>query len=628
MKKKKLPSYDFGGLLNNIKDLGLNYLKTSPDVLLTTLGMGNVISDDSYKGMGSEFASKYSSTLGGIQAAVAPAILNMAVPGAGTALSGVQQVGSQFNPQQDSANPYINPMQRNTNPYGMQHGGYLNQQGPNTQEVVGHRPNQTDGVELQNAYVDDGETISNTSNGQYVFSDKLINPLTNKTFAEDDKKIAMSDKEAWKKYYDAEAKNTLEMNQKQREKLVQLNEGMKTLFDVSENIKGLAKGGWMKPRYQNGGPLYQKGYSAPWEDFNIGEFQTYAGLSPDNIYGPKTHGALLGDVGKQYAAQMGYVYDDMYQTNGTSPYISASGRSSFTPDYGISGVPNVPDLLNLKQGISGRLGTNIPQVGSAYQVGGGQIGNPSMMNPYSNTETTYKGEGEFGALPLQRVSDGTLDNTIKSRTSPYVDPYSSVVNPDTKIFDDKLGTEENSSKIWDWTKNNPGTILQALGLVGKGFQVAKKPERQALYQNNAPISLQQYDASPALNRSQYSFNALKNSLANSVGDAARTGNLQQAYSNKTMNEADIISRYADMNKQAQRDYETRLGQRKGENIQYRYNTDTINSQNKGARNTAISQFLTDIQSLGGEMNKQKDNQQAIQWLLQAYPDIANLLKLK
>jgi len=131
-------------------------------------------------------------------------------------------------------------------------GGYLNQTGPNTQEVIGNNPSKTDGVELPQAYVDHGETISNTSQGKYVFSDILKNPITGNSFAQDDKKLAMSDRKASAKPYDKEAQNTLMINQKLRDQLSTVNEITKTLSNL--NSKGMATGGYMKPRYNNGGP--------------------------------------------------------------------------------------------------------------------------------------------------------------------------------------------------------------------------------------------------------------------------------------------------------------------------------------------------------------------------------------
>lgn len=74
------------------------------------------------------------------------------------------------------------------------------------------------------ALVDHGETISTTSEGQYVFSDRLRNPLTGNTFAKDDKKLALSDKKAFIKNNDREAINTLDVNNMIRENMRKLNE--------------------------------------------------------------------------------------------------------------------------------------------------------------------------------------------------------------------------------------------------------------------------------------------------------------------------------------------------------------------------------------------------------------------
>jgi len=160
--------------------------------------------------------------------------------------------------------------------------------------------------------------------------------------------------------------------------------------------------------------------------------------------------------------------------------------------------------------------------------------------------------------------------------------------------------------------------------LARAATIAKRPDKQNLYLNNAPITPQSYDPSQALNRSQYAFNALKANIGNSVGDGARMANLQQGYANQGMNQAQIVNQYDQMNKQAQVNYEQRLAQRQGENNQTRYAVDQIDDQNLGARNNAARALFTDAFSLGSEMNNQKSNQQSVQWLLSAFPELMKL----
>ena len=478
-------------------------------------------------------------------------------------------------------------------------GGYLNQTGPHTQEVIGNNSSKIDGVELPQAYVDDGETISNTPQGKYVFSDILKNPLTGNSFAKDDMKLAMSDKAASKKEYDKEAQNTLKMNEKMRSQLAMVNDITRGLSNLNTHVKGMAKGGYMKPSYGPGGPLYQTGYQAPWQGFDILDFQKAAGLKADNIYGKNTNQAFTGDLGRQYAATQGYLYDDV-----TKGYIPSTGYSSFKPNYGSSGIPNVSDVMATASAANFGYGKNIPRVQDIFQVGGGVTGDPGKyLNdlppttlPTDNTQLTND--------PTLQL--GTRGAGINANGSPIInDP----------IIPSLRG---------NWLSKNAGTILQGLGFAAQAATIAKRPDKQNLYLNTAPINQQQYDPAQALNRSQYSFNAIKSGIGNSVGDANRISNLQQAYSNKTMNEAQIVNQYDQMNKQAQTQYEQRLAQRQGENNQSRYAVDQMNDQNLAARNNAARGLFANVAGLGSEINNQKSNKQSVSWLLSAYPELMKI----
>lgn len=333
-----------------------------------------------------------------------------------------------------------------------------------------------------------------------------------------------------------------------------------------------------------------KGYSAPWANFNIGEFQQYAGLKGDNVYGPKTHEALMGDLGKQYAAQYGYVYDPT-----TKGYLSGAGYS--TPQMNPkSGLPTADDLMFMQ---SHPFNSKSSGVFKDYI----DLSNLDLTAPKTlPTDNTTVVNDPSVILSSRGAGIDGMGNPLSTNSS----------NPNNK-------TELNNIPI--------GTALQLGSLLGKGLGVARRPEQQNLYLNNAPITPQTYNPQPALLRNQYAFNALKQNINNSVGDAARMSNLQQGYANKMRGDMDVLSHYQEMNTQAQRDYEARLAQRNAENNQYRYNVDQINDQNRAARNNAVRGFLTDIGNLGVEANNQASNKQAVQWLLQAYPDIAQYFNM-
>jgi len=99
-KKPKIQKFPSGGhFFDQAGQLALNGLRSTIDVPLTTLGLSNVVPDSAYTGLGAEFGSNYSNKVGGALNKIAPMAANMLLPGAGTAISGAQNVAGQFNPQ-------------------------------------------------------------------------------------------------------------------------------------------------------------------------------------------------------------------------------------------------------------------------------------------------------------------------------------------------------------------------------------------------------------------------------------------------------------------------------------------------------------------------------------------------
>lgn len=97
--------YDLGG---DLKDAGHNYLMGTGDVALSALGMSNVIKDTDYVGKSADFAKGFANVAGGIAKTALPIAANIILPGSGAVVSGAQQVGSKFNPQDTSEQDAIN----------------------------------------------------------------------------------------------------------------------------------------------------------------------------------------------------------------------------------------------------------------------------------------------------------------------------------------------------------------------------------------------------------------------------------------------------------------------------------------------------------------------------------------
>lgn len=167
---------NFGGdLLNVGKNTGLGIADTA----LSMVGANNVISDDMYRGAGSELASGFSDKAGQIGKFVLPIAANAVIPGSGMAVRGLQQVGSQLNPEEEQQQvPGMIPpfVQRKTGGYlnKMQTGGVIPSAA--TLNYIKNNPYNTTGVlPMSNSYSPNVSNItldpisgqSNTPEGLY-----------------------------------------------------------------------------------------------------------------------------------------------------------------------------------------------------------------------------------------------------------------------------------------------------------------------------------------------------------------------------------------------------------------------------------------------------------------------------
>lgn len=514
---------------------------------------------------------KSKKNLGGVLQGLSP-LLGL-IPGAGAVLSPLANMAGGLMNQQN-VQPQM-PMQSNTNPYGYAMGGYLSSTGPNTKEVIGNNPSVTDGVELPNANVDHGETISNIGNMQYVFSDTLKHPITGRTFAEEDKILARSDKRAAKKPNDAEARNTLKINQLRREDMVGLNEAMRKLTEASDKLKEGNRVMSVTHEFNKG---IKRSDLAPTNSTS---------KTSDKVYDKAYGGFINGDPKKSYRDML---LDSI-------PPIMTDADNAPLPNW-------VADELGmLRDPIS-----NAPPIAN----------DPPSLVPSGSEDLLHTWDYKYtnpipNALPSGNMNPFTSNSLNRVKEIRGLNPISTPVS---------TPTSQTNSK-----PSNIGSTLQGLETLTKALTLLRKPEKQQLYQNTSPINMRQYDPSQALLQNQSGFAALRNSLANSIGDATRLSNLQQAYANKYSADSKILDSYNNMNKQAQDSYEGRLAQRMSENNQTRYLTDDINARNTASYFNALRGLSTDIGNWGRAINDQQTNKQAAQWIMQAYPDIAKFFKL-
>ena len=389
----------------------------------------------------------------------------------------------------------------------MAYGGSISNLSNLTQEVKADNPSMIDSVELPSARVDHNETITQVSPVEaYVFSNKLTDPASGKTFAKYNKMLASSDKKAEAKPYDSEAKKTLEYNSKLRNDLMERNEVLKLIANISSN-RGLANGGKMK--YNSGGPLdvqpIMPGYKK--------NFFSFLENQPASI---------------------------------VNPYLKSMTPNSFE----IPPVTTGEDFSKLSEVRDIAMNTPTPQ--------------PTTPSP-----------SKFDLKSL-------LDNPMSYQF---------------------------------------GELASKAALLARGYD--KQPYRVS----GSPISLQQMDPSSARLQNQYALNKARTDISESPTASSYMAGVQNVYGNLSRADAQISSAYDNANREARLEYENRLAARDAQNIQSRFITDQIRQQDEAAYFNQLYDILTSVGNIGKAKASKKSNEEAVQNLISAFPDIASFFKL-
>ena len=317
-KLPKIPKYPNGGqVLNDGKDLAMNLGRGYLDASLGVLGMNNVIQDDAYTGMGSEFSRGTADVAGGIGKAALPfALQTVGVPTQATQ-AGQAALGS-FNPQSTTETQYDQtgqPIQRNTQRIGnagamlagpglsmLRNGGIYGDGGVNGQIEKSENSISPSG-EFTQYDASSHEAQSNQSNpdgnvylepGEMVFSDKL--KLGKKTFAALNK-VNNTNKED-KILEDTKSNHTSKLTA-QLMKDAKLKQSM-SLFEQQEALK------------QSKLKRYSERLGIDSNAFKYGGVQKYLGGGEYPGFNPKTSAHMLAagqkPLGEAELTQLGYTH--------------------------------------------------------------------------------------------------------------------------------------------------------------------------------------------------------------------------------------------------------------------------------------------------------------------------------
>lgn len=242
-------------------------------------------------------------------------------------------------------------------------------------------------------------------------------------------------------------------------------------------------------------------------------------------------------------------------------------------------------------------------------------------------------------LPQQRVGANVRASAMGQVAPFQVNglPFNSLesVNPQTpqdlmqQALDSGAESQEDGTAQGDATnldglrtKSPLGEALQYAALAGQGAMLLGGYDKQELRLADSPINVQQFDPTQSLAAADNAYAASRRQARNTTSRSSMMGNLQSMAANQAQGQAGIVDRYNQMNKQAQTQYEGRLAQREAQNLQRRYAVDQIRQQDQAGYRRGITAFLGSVNNLGQSKVAQAENQKSVEFVMQAYPDIA------
>jgi len=261
---------------------------------------------------------------------------------------------------------------------------------------------------------------------------------------------------------------------------------------------------------------------------------------------------------------------------------------------------------------------NRPEDINPYANTNATFGNPISSNFNKTTTELYPGIEELGPVPptTEFVPEGLpfegtpmLEGNSPDPTSNMIDYRSPNLNQGQTAQDARYRTP--------WTT---GDYFKVAELASKGIGLLRPSEKERPNYDYSRITKQSYDPSKPLNDTNRQFSNFSNSLQ--AGSLSTRRAMLSALQGQVLNNRnDILANYANLNNQAQVQYEERLSNQNRYNQQEKSRVNTINSQNRAAKDQAVQNMFTSVGQFGEDLNRKRFAEDQINLMSVMYPDI-------
>jgi hypothetical protein len=531
----------------------------------------------------------------------------------------------------------------------------------NAQEVVTN-PNKVDAYfdPTRGVRLDDAEVIKS----DFVFSNRVVNPITNRTFAKDAKRVEMKTGMAEKKneiYGDTISKNTVSFNNQISGGLASLQEQVATSMGMRDSApRGYTKGGPIDPPYMRTMRTATDGiYYDPFSDTFV-KRSSQTGKYTPALLSPSDKEAIRPTPEAVQVHRTTYARTPVPNNVPQFPIPGLPINSNLNrplvesniPQFPISGLPinqnldappsPIPNLLNFGFGDNPAVQSQVeqPAINTPQPVP-----NPTAVTsrPVTSARPTTRTQpqGTPPALAQDPVGPFNIPDQeggrsyaayprnidplplplpglggVQSQTNPVVDVRNNLANYKTPT----TGAEGVTPKAGLGTGFTTGDYMQlGAGLSRLAFFQSPEVERQ--YNDNTDITKQSYDVNPVLAANNTNFqNSVNNTETYSPN--LRRAVMNQLYAKKLAQDGQTIGQYQTMNNQAVTDYENRLSNQTRYNNQQTIGTNDINARNRAAARQSQFAAFDQLGTFGVMLNQKKSNAAYIEALKLRYPDVS------
>lgn len=532
---------------------------------------------------------------------------------------------------------------------GLAYGGEMDEQLSSRAFEVEADPNKIDSKHYPHLGVrlDHGEVVTDN---KFVFSNRIKNPQTGMSFAEDaeklQKSVGKSEQVMKTNPRDAFANNTIALSNARTSKLASAQETLATLLGHRESSpKGMATGGPTdplpnQPYMKLGGDYYYDPYQSRfmWRNPITGSYSVEGTPTGQNTQGSEVPRWKIQDgmvvrnykvAGANYNNEQPYSIAEhlrKYPSTATNTDLTLATTSD-TPSMRTATAPpqrsNVDPLnpFNVNN-VPKPVIVPDPVLANNRKKGPGKSAVP-RTNPF--TTSPLDGQADYDRAMYEEMQKAANNNlpqyregyttptsvtSVTERGLPNIAAAASFgTQPSVPIGEDRL-----------FNKFTIGDALQAAEVASKFGQLVGGPDKEMPNFDTTRITKETFDPTNALYQTNRTLQNAQNTIdAPSINLRRNISN--SLYAQRLGQVNNIMSEYNRMNQGANTQYEQRVADQRRYNIGQTNYTEDLNQRNLDTYRNSVQNAFTSLGNFGEGLNAKQQSTDALQILKKSYPQV-------